>query len=394
MSYDLIVVGAGIAGLYTGLQYSHKHPSKSVLILEKYDYIGGRIVTGRVKYVPGRQKAQWEIGAGRIATTHTMIRSLMKRYGLTWLPLAPTSSKLFADLMPAMFGPLQALPAKTLARYTLAQLLAAIHGKAKAAKFYKLFPYWSEIHTLRADLALKTFMNEMNPSAEFGCCKEGYSAIIDGLAKELAERKVEIKLNSEVVSLKDTTITLKDNTTYKASKVVLALHLAALKDIMPHLHQLKHLSMQPLVRMYAIFPKTWFADLPKLVVPGKLRYIIPINPKIGSIMISYTDGADARYWMARYNGKGKEAVQEEVMTEVRKLFPTRHIPDPIVFKVYPWTDGCTYWLPGDYDPEVVSKELMTPRKNVYICGESISMKQAWMEGALESARDLCALLDK
>lgn len=109
-------------------------------------------------------------------------------------------------------------------------------------------------------------------------------------------------------------------------------------------------------------------------------------------MISYTDGDDARFWMNMQEKKGNDAVKEEVMKEIRKLFPTRHIPEPILFKIYPWTEGCTYWLPGKYNPIEMSKNTHTIRPGLYCCGESISLRQAWMEGALESAEEVSKLL--
>jgi hypothetical protein len=45
-------------------------------------------------------------------------------------------------------------------------------------------------------------------------------------------------------------------------------------------------------------------------------------------------------------------------------------------------------LPGKYDIETASKEAMNPSKDLFVVGESISLQQAWIEGALESAENL------
>ena len=58
VTFDIVIVGAGLAGLYCGIQLAKK--GKSVCILEKYNYTGGRVVT----YHKGG--LSWEIGAGRI----------------------------------------------------------------------------------------------------------------------------------------------------------------------------------------------------------------------------------------------------------------------------------------------------------------------------------------
>ena len=53
--------------------------------------------------------------------------------------------------------------------------------------------------------------------------------------------------------------------------------------------------------MYAVFPVkagiSWFSGLPKVVTNSPIRYIIPVDAKKGIIMISYTDGADAVWWI-------------------------------------------------------------------------------------------------
>jgi hypothetical protein len=80
------------------------------------------------------------------------------------------------------------------------------------------------------------------------------------------------------------------------------------------------------------------------------------------------------------------------MTEIRKLFPERSIPNPIFFKQHPWYDGCTYWLPGRYNVLDESKKslhpLPTSMPNLFMCGETFAVKQCWMESALDQADKL------
>lgn len=183
-----------------------------------------------------------------------------------------------------------------------------------------------------------------------------------------------------------------------AKTCVLATHLNALRS-MPSVRRrmpvLRHLQMEPLVRMYAVFPvtggKAWFSGLSRMVTAGRVRYIIPISDKKGVIMISYTDGADARYWIDAQRLHGDTWVQEEVLRDVRALLPDRSIPDPSVFKIHPWSAGCTYWRPGAYDVKKASTEGLELGGGIFACGESLSLRQAWVEGALESAETLLKL---
>ena len=85
--YDLIIVGAGIAGLRVGIKSLKK--GIKCCILEKYD-VGGRIYTFK-KNIHGFGPVQWESGAGRICTSHKKVLKLFKKYRLTFVPISGES---------------------------------------------------------------------------------------------------------------------------------------------------------------------------------------------------------------------------------------------------------------------------------------------------------------
>ena len=427
--YDLIIVGGGVAGLRVGIEVMRRHPFIRCCILEKYNYIGGRVVTFR-KDIPKVGPVQWENGAGRISTSHFKVLTLMKQYGLTFVPISdetdfindPAYSHIknpimtgnkFTDLIKVYLGPLERLSQDALESHTLEELLNKTYGSGWAKDFYEQFPYWAEIHTLRADLALNAFKNEMNSNKNFGVCAEGLSSLTDAMRNSFLVLGGTILMDKEVYkvsTLPDKCIQLncrirntKKTETYITRAAVLALHHNALTHIegVSQLKVLKHLRMEPLVRMYAIFPVKkgvfWGTGLNKIVTNSPIRYIIPVDPKRGIIMISYTDGADARFWIKQDESAaehGEENVKDLVMSEVRKLFPERTIPNPIFFKQHPWYDGCTYWLPGKYNVVDESKKSLHPlpasMPNLFMCGETFAVKQCWIESALQQADELLA----
>jgi hypothetical protein len=249
----------------------------------------------------------------------------------------------------------------------------------------------------------------MRSNEGFGVCKEGLSSLTDAMMTEFIALGGTIIMDTELLSLTnnfDSSISLNcklRNSSilkrYRGNMVVLALHQQALKDVegINKLPVLKNLEMTPLLRIYAIFPTrknvSWFSGLGKIVTNSSIRYIIPIDPTHGIVMISYTDGLDAAHWIKQDDLKhGDDNVQDLVMTEVRKLFPERTIPDPIFFKQHPWYEGCTYWLPGDYSVKEESEKSLHPMPkeipNLYMCGESFSVKQCWIESALCQADEL------
>jgi glycine/D-amino acid oxidase-like deaminating enzyme len=387
--YDLIIIGAGLAGLRVGIEVLKRKKGLRVAILEKYNYVGGRVVT---HYKDG---LQWEIGAGRISEKHKLVLGLMRKYGLTWVPHGNGGEDEFSVLKEAFFQPLSFLTDDILSGHTLFEIMAKVHGEAETQRFFSLFPYWGEVHTMRADMALSAFREEMKSFGGFGGCKEGLSAICRAMAREFRQLGGRIFLDSQVIEIRRAdgveNIYLSGGDIIKSRVCVMALHRDAVAGIrgVSTWSGIRHLKMDPLLRMYAVFPGgpggAWFGGLPKVVTAGRLRFVIPVNSLKGIIMISYTDGKDALYWMNMMKKRGKDVVIGEVMKDIRQLFADRIIPDPLDFKLYPWDNGCTYWLPGSYDPREESKAALCVRDGLFCCGESWSLRQAWMEGALEHA---------
>jgi hypothetical protein len=153
--------------------------------------------------------------------------------------------------------------------------------------------------------------------------------------------------------------------------------------------------MKMLVRVYCAFPvppggKAWFASgVPKMVSSSLLRFILPGDPTTGVFQISYTDSTDAEPIYALYKREGEAAVGKRLTAELRALLDRKDIPDPLFTKVHGWPEGVSYWLPGTYDPRAVSREASHPLPKempaLFVCGESYSLRQCWVEGALEHA---------
>jgi hypothetical protein len=419
--YDVIVVGAGIAGLFTARELLKKYPGFSVAIAEKYKGFGGRTYSYSPPGFPG---IQWEMGAGRIHKDHKLLMNLLKEYNLQFVPLNssityldkpgdfPVPNPFESVIIPVYFQPLLQLSKETLANHTIQQIMNTLYGKSKTKKILSYFPYRAEVNTLRADLALKTFFGkgEMGSYDNYGVIAEGFGELVARLKNDLQQRGCIFLQRHKLLNLKkgpgnstdlDFQFGYSDpkssgKITLRAEKaVILALHRDALAEI-PAFNgwkTLQHLKTKPLLRTYAIFPvqkgQSWFSGMSKIVTPERPRFILPINPAQGTIMISYTDSEDTAEYMKIQQKDGDKALEAVIMEDIRKLFPYLEIPNPLFFKSHPWDIGATYWKPGNYSAEFESLKSYKPLPNtlphVYLCGESWSMRQAWVEGALESA---------
>ena len=410
--YDCIVVGAGISGLVAAIELKKEHPSWSIALAERYKGFGGRTYS---YWPPGFDTVHWEMGAGRIHTSHTRTMELVRKYGLKWVPISSTSSykasgadpivpnTFESELIPLYIDPLRLLEPSTLATHTLESLMHTLYGTYKTREILGHFPYKAEVTTLRADLALKAFLEggEMGSNAGYGILAEGFSTLVERLKTELESNGCTMLPRHQLVDLQKSSAGATDLTfrfgydtgtiVLRATKrVVLALHRDAIAELPPFRSWsiLHHLKAEPLLRTYMIFDTSkgpvWFSDLERIVTPQRPRYILPMNPKQGTIMISYTDGDDT-YSYSKY--KDPAMLEKVILRDIRALFPDRTIPNPIYFKAHPWDLGATYWLPGSYVPEKESIASIHPfpskLPNVWLCGESWSMRQAWVEGALE-----------
>ena len=393
--YDIVIVGGGLAGLSVALQLAPKY--EHIIVLEKYGTLGGRALT---QYKP----IQYEIGAGRVHKSHHRVTALVKKYKLHTYPISTESNyedgpNEFTKMFYPIVQQLKQLPNTILRTHTIRELLPpALYP------LLEQYPYRAELELLRADIALPTFA----PTAEMGTTKpddfygvqEGYSKIAEHLADEVRAAGVQIKTHFKVLDIKRIKdelfeITGKDKSPIQARKVIIATCRCSLSNfqVLKGLPLLKQLQTSPLCRIYAVYPVgptgPWFATLPKTVTADPLRYIIPINPKTGLIMISYTDGKDAELWRHMDDDQTKERIQKEV----RRQFPNLAIPEPTYLKKHFWPAGCTYWTAGEYDLKEAQKAAMFPSPNLYIVGESVSKHQAWMESALETVELLLASPD-
>ncbi len=416
---DYLIAGGGIAGLMTALKILTRHPRAKVVVLEKYKRIGGRAMTYETD-ISGVGHVRWENGAGRIHSSHTRLLSLIDRYKLHTYPIAPATQFLledgsvavgpaFEDLLPALLYPFARLPADTLARHTLWELARALYGRRQALSFFTRFPYRAEVHRLRADLALESFRDEMGTRAGYFVLKEGFSELIEKIVADIRRRGADVFSEHTLTDFKEqaaaadgkvrATVKCGDaDKVFVANKLILALHADAIRGLkcMRSWAPLKYLGTAKLLRIYAVFPKdrttgrTWFADMPRTITASPLRHIIPIDPERGTIMISYTDDTDTEPWFALADGKSPR-LQGRIMEAVRALYGPA-VPDPIFLKAHPWTTGTTYWKPGTYDAQAMSVAAHRFGHSVFVVGESISTRQAWVEGALESVDELMKVL--
>jgi monoamine oxidase len=387
-----IVVGAGIAGLWIAEQLALR--GDQVTVLEKTDRVGGRIETSTIGL---------EIGAGRIATSHTHVRKLARRFNLALFPIpdgglwkavgdAHSQPNTFDETWSPILENIATLDHQILATHTLRELAVKTLGPAFTENLLIQFGFRAETEVLRADLGVRAFRHEMG-AASFMVMRGGLSQLITGLAAAAEKAGVTIRLKTKVIDISPTYDVQTVEGTLSADRVILALPSVAVAKLpcMRTFTPLRHLQMEPLTRIYAKFATPWCLKQ-RLVTDSPLRFIIPVLPEFGLVMISYTESQDTQ----RFKGLSGLALIEALTYELLRLFPEEGMPVILWAAAYEWPHGCTYWLPGTYDPAVESAAALQPfpktQPHLHLCNESFSLRQAWIEGSLEHAAALLSLI--
>jgi hypothetical protein len=280
-------------------------------------------------------------------------------------------------------GTFQRLDKQILATHTLKQIATKILGSSRANALLIRFGYRGETEVMRADLGIQSFQKEMSPRSQFVVVEGGLSQLIQRLATAARKAGATILMNTTVLDVIQHTVYTSGGE-WPCDRVILAVPVEALRH-MPctrNLPVLRHLRMEPLTRIYATLDVPWTYG--RIITDSPLRHIIPIRDNL--VMISYVESQDTRF----FRGLRGPALRKVLQREVNRLIPDT--PKILWAHAYEWTHGCTYWLPGKYDPITESKKAMNIGPRLHLCNESFSLRQAWIEGSLEHAAGLLATL--
>jgi hypothetical protein len=406
MEADIVIVGAGISGFYVATELLRWRRGLRVVLADRYKFLGGRTFTFH-----GKGGVKWEEGAARVADSHHMLRALCRRHRIGLVPIegdltfkaagrAPEPDNFIAGLS-IILGPLRGLPAATLGNSTIRELLEKIHGRAATEEILVRYPYRAELDVMRADLALELFAGEFSSFTGYSVLREGFSELIRRMEREFLAAGGQILRQHELVALGPGGQSLqfavgppaeglaRPTAEILCRAAILAIPVAAmakLREFSGH-PLLRQLRMEPLLRVYSIYPKGSPVErLPKMVTPGPNRFVIPNGGNV--LQVSYTDSSDAEPLIARLKQDG-EAALGRYLTETLEEIVGERLPAPTFTKAHKWAAAVTYWLPGDYSPAAASRAAIRPLPETYpavfLCGESYSMRQCWVEGALEHA---------
>jgi monoamine oxidase len=431
--YDTIIVGGGIAGLYTAHLLQKRDPKHTFIILEKEKYLGGRLLTYSDKYMTV------EKGGARFSENHHLLLDLLKEMGLDKKVVEASPDAFYspADGTPILYDSVFDFDDRPINPFTklfdvfteayvnsptpiaplLVRVILASKLETKAnlisqtftdfAKevlstneiqhIHDAFGYSTELVEMNAYDCLALLENGLNPRQKFYVLAGGLTQLINKMVSTINMGERRIFTGSQVLSAtydQNHFVIRTKTRTYRSINCIFAVPKQGLEKLAlfkPIYKELNYIGCFPLCRIYCKFDMTnrenaWIRNLPKITTNNNLRIIIPIDSKSGVIMASYTDHKYADFWLGIYESEGVKGVNKELVKLYKETLGI-DIPLPISTKVFHWGCGVGYWGKGA-DSAALEKLFLQPFANtpLYICGEHYSAKsQQLIEGALETA---------
>lgn len=406
MYYDIVIIGGGIAGLYSAYTIMKLSPNTRFVVLEKYkkNWLGGRMNTELFYDTP------IVTGAGVIRKKKdTFLMNLIRE-----LDIPMTESK-FNPHFPETFSPVDVKKVMTYLRgvyksdkyiskdsksVTFKQFAEPILGKEDYHRFITTVGY-TDYENEDAFETLYHYGMEDNT-----CCWDiihiYWKQLITQLCNSIGMKN--IKTSSDVIKIQKVqnspcqfVIETKKGTTYVCNKVIMATTIESLRKLMPTslknniYHQIEG---QPFLRLYGKFNKKSISIMKDFVprytiVEGPLQKIIPMNSDNGIYMISYSDNNNAKFLKNHLENTPENRdyfcrLIEKALGIEEGVLKLNAISD------YYWPIGTHYHKPLQKNLHINREEFLYkaqhPDKGMLVVGEVVSRNQGWSEGALESVK--------
>jgi hypothetical protein len=403
--YDIIIVGGGIAGLYSAYKIKKKYPRINILILERNreGYLGGR--TGNDMFEG--EKIVTGAGIGRKHKDILLIKLLkeheIKTHEFITGPNYATTIIPQCDVKDVFLNLKKQYNRNIHGDMTFKQYATSIIGKSQ----YKQFVICAGYTDYEAESAYETLYHygfDDNYSSWTGI-HIPWKTLVEKLAKKIGIGNIlhsqsvqnirPIKNGNDTTYVIDTKINQSKTNRFEAKHVIIATTIEPLKKMLPgassknSIYQQIH--SQPFLRIYGKFSKNSIDTMKSyvpglLIVPGPLYKIIPINPNKGVYMIAYNDNVPAtllhKYAKnTKYNRETLARLLEKSIGIPNNMLELENISE------YYWSEGTHYFDPlrGIYkNRDYFLKIAQHPSENMWVVGEMVSKNQGWVEGALES----------
>ena len=398
--YDIIIIGSGMAGLFSAYNIKKISPDTSFLILEKYkkQWIGGRtsnemfygtqIVTGAGVGRKNKDKLLIKL-MDEIGVKYSQYESNIN-YATTFTPVD------IIKIIRSLKGEFMKHP--ELHNKTFKDFFIKIFGE----KLYKSFIISSGYTDYEnADLHETLYNYGMDDNkGHWTGLHIPWKNMVDKLYHIIG--KTHFRFSNDVNEIKKIKqkpclfqIKTGNGVVYHCNKVIVATTITGIQKLVPgassktSLYQQIH--GQTFLRLYAKFNKESSEIMKKYVtsytiVPGPLQKIIPMDANKGVYMIAYSDNFNALLQKKYLENTAENRNLYCDLLEESLGIPKGQLKITAI-KDYYWPIGTHYYEPlkGNFKNrnEFIYK-AQHPENGMLVVGEVVSRDQGWTEGALES----------
>jgi len=395
--HDIIIVGAGLSGLYSAYNIRKNFPHINLLVLEKNDRsrIGGRIGNDNFygsNIVVGA-------GIGRTATDHLLFQllddldihysSFQIKMNYTFQPIDIMKCMTF---LKSQYRKYKYHPSVTFKQFAKAHLGNSTYNKFiissgfsdyEEEDIYEVLYHYQMSNNVDGWSAIGLDWNKLIHKL---CNKIGYSHI----KTSTAVTKLNHVLDQQ--GCYNYHIRTDQDVQFYCKKVIIATPISATQKILPSFPIYKQIHGQPFLLVYAKFNKKsaqiMATKVPYFtIVSGPLQKILPMDKEKGVYMIAYTDNKYAEFLKYKVDSIPKNKIFFENELEKALYLPSETLKI-IALTSYYWPIGTHYYSPLNTKQHPSRQkfifEAQHPEPGILVVGEAVSRKQGWTEGALES----------
>jgi hypothetical protein len=395
--YDIIIIGAGLAGLYAAYNIKNKYPDKKLVILEsnKRDYIGGRI--GNETFYG--QEIVVGAGVGRKDTDKLLIallHDLNIKYDEFTVNMNYSKELQHVVDVKKVFRFLRGKYNKTHSGQTFKQFGTKILGK----QIYKAFISSSGYTDYENEDVYETLYHyQMEDTwAGWTALHINWKELVQKLCAKIGAQHIltSVKVD-KLTKLENSGVKVDTNAankpkTFLGKQVIIATRINTIQKLLPKMPIYKEIAGQPFIYIYAKFDAKSALIMKQTVttytiLPDPLQKIIPMSASV--YMIAYADNKNAEL-LSEYKDNTKanrDYFENELETGLGLLPNSLHI---IAIKDYFWPVGTHYYKPLKHHESRSKfiKDAQHPDKEgrILVAGEVVSRRHGWTEGALESVQ--------
>lgn len=379
---DTIIMGSGIAGLY----YAYKMRNCNFVILEKSDYIGGRLKTSTFHKHPivcGAGVGRWN--------KDVLLKDLLKQLNIPvkksksikyYLPDDHKQAKFINDIIVAVKKYHKMHP-----QYigSFREVVTKLFSKDTLQKFVRINGYGDFVNE---DFRETILHYGLEDNRDINIFSVSWGELVKKLVAAIGQSNIKLNYCVQKItanSVGEYTIYTNKQIFHNVKNVIIATDITAIYKFFPNNVLYKFVCGQSFSRIYAqvdISSRKIMQELIKgyTIVEGPLQKIIPIDPNAGIYMIAYNDNKNADATKSITRKKLEVLVEFALGGQKIKI---------VDFKVFYWKVGTHYFKPYSWRatewPKYLRK-MQNPAKNIKIIGEAFSLNQGWVEGALESVQ--------